>query len=364
MTSCSFTILTAVLLAPLAIYGADVAPAPDLAQTQLRHRTAHWKYPAPPPVLVNITSSEWYKKGTHGSVADPKLQAKREEMIRPVKQFWKQTSEMSDWYVADGDAKAAACAISWLRSWADGGGVLGKLISLQGDGTPGGKAAEHILGVFLVDVGFTWIKLQAAASPEDQAAINTWLRKIAARVRDCAHAIKPETRNNIYYGYGLGMMAAGVGTKDPSYIAEAAKVYDFALSAIRDDGTLPREMSREIKALTYHNRASWQLIMMAELARLQGLDWFGHQKSRLSLLVNRVVEGIKDPSFFNAKSGHKQSPVHHPCWLLYWQKQTTRPADVDAVLKTLALDDFSDPDYGGNVQVMVEKNFFEPKTRR
>lgn len=39
-------------------------------------------------------------------------------------------------------------------------------------------------------------------------------------------------------------------------------------------------MAREAKALTYHNRAAWTLVMMAELARSQGEDWYGRHKHR------------------------------------------------------------------------------------
>jgi len=168
---------------------------------------------------------------------------------------------------------------------------LGKLQTI-GDGR--GDAAVNNRMRFLGNVALAYLKLQPAATPPDQAAVNAWLRELATRVQAHGRGIAVKTRNNNYYKSGLAINAQ-------DFISEGRRIYDFALSQIRDDGTLPREMSRQIKALFYHNAAAIPLVMMAELARRQGHDWYGCQNHRLELLVERVLAGLRNPAFFRAQ---------------------------------------------------------------
>ena len=310
-------------------------------------------------------ASPMYEENTHGSIVSPALRKIRSKETHPVRDFRFTTSEMSDWYIADGDARAAQCGISWLRSWADQNALLGPIENLQRNGQAGGHSAQTQQTDFLAAVGLTWLKLQAAASGNAQAAINAWLGKIAARVQEYARTTKLTARNNIYYWSGLGVMAAGIARKDSAALAESAKVFDFALGQIQDDGTLPHELNREGRALIYHAKAAHLLVVMAELARSQGQDWYSHHNHRLTLLVERVVAGLKSPAYFKAKTGVAQEPLvtQKWGWLMYWQKQSQHPEEIAALLQAAPDQDYSFPEYGGNPAALVQKHFFDPKPR-
>ena len=124
-----------------------------------------------------------------------------------------------------------------------------------------------------------------------------------------------------------------------------------------------RAGSRRIKALIYHNAAAIPLVMMAELARWQGQDWYSHQSHRLGRPVTRLVEGFQNPAFFVAKSGYRQVeiPPKHIGWLLYWEKQSRNPTAVAAVLKSVG-GDCVDPQYAGDVALLFRRRFFAPRS--
>ena len=344
------------LLAQDAAAEQDTEPAASEKPRPEKAPTAR-EYPPPPPVVVDLTVTTLYLKGTGGSVVDPKKAKTRKEQLEPIRDFSESVSRMADWYIADGDAKAAQCGLAWLRAWADGGAILGKLKTVGDDG--GDAAANNELR-FLANVAFAYLKLQAAAAPKDQDAINSWLGKLAARVQQYERGVEVKKRNNNYYKSGAALMATGIAIKNSEYVAEGRKIYDFAVSQIEDDGTLPREMHRQIKALIYHNAAACPLVMMAELARSQGQDLYAAQNHRLDRLVNRVVEGLKDPAFFQVASGHKQLsvPPEHIGWLIYWEQKSKQPQAVAAVLKSVG-GPYDDPQYAGDAAKLVEKHFFE-----
>lgn len=371
---CDFACLSWALLVALSAF-ALVAPTPlkaeDRAHTtniavtataqMTRESPAPRTYPPPPPAGSDLTVSRLYLQGTGGSVVDPKKAKLRREELEPLRDFSETVSRMADEFISDGDAKAAQCGLAWLRAWADSQAVLGKLKTV---GSGQGDAAANNQLRFLGDVALAYLKLQPAASPQDQAIIHAWLRQLATRVQEHERGVEIKKRNNNYYKSGLALMATGIAITDQIFIAEGQSIYDFALSQIQDNGTLPREMSRQIKALIYHNAAAIPLVMMAELARRQGLDWYGRQDHRLELLVTRVVAGLKDPAFFQAKSGHKQLevPPQHLGWLIYWEKQSKDPESVAAVLKSIG-GQYNDPQYAGDAALLVKKHFFDPGPR-
>lgn len=366
MKSTPLFLTTLLMISLAALSAADTVIGKNAESSSSKSKKANTsaarEYPPPPPAVLDITVSTLYLKGTGGSVVNPKSAKKRRAQLEPIRDFSETVSQMSDWYVADGDEKAARCGLTWLRAWADSQAILGRLKTV-GEGH--GDAAANNQMRFLANVALAYLKLQPAATPQDQAAINRWLRQLAARVQEHERGIEVKTRNNNYYKSGAALMATGVAIKNQDYISEGGIIYDFALSQIKDDGTLPREMSRQIKALTYHNAAACPLVVMAELARSQGQDWYGRHNHRLELLVNRVVAGIKDPAFFQAKSGHKQVnvPPEHIGWLIYWEKQSKHPEVVAAVLKS-AGGHYDDPQYAGDAAVLVEKHFFDHLQQR
>ncbi|MCE9548702.1 MAG: alginate lyase family protein [Planctomycetia bacterium] len=353
-------ILVALLLmAPVALHGDDAAPTKDVAPASPSARA----YPPPPPAVVDITVPTLYLKGTGGSVVNPKSKKERQEQLEPVRDFSDTVSRMSNWYIAERDAKAAQCGLAWLHAWADHGALLGQLKTVRDkESGHGGNAAENSQMRFLADVALAYLKLQSSATPQDREAINIWLGKLAARVQTFDRGVEVKRRNNNYFKSGVALMATGIAIKNPEYIAEGKRTYDFAVAQIEDDGTLPREMSRQVKALVYHNAAACPLVVMAELARSQGQDWYAVRNHRLDRLVSRIVQGVKDPAFFEARSGHKQVsvPPEHLGWLIYWQQQCKQPQAVTALLKSVG-GSYDDPQYGGDAAMMVEKRFFDAK---
>jgi poly(beta-D-mannuronate) lyase len=94
-------------------------------------------------------------------------------------------------------------------------------------------------------------------------------------------------RNNHYYWEGLAVTATGAVTGDARSLAWGRKVFDHAMGQIEADGSLPLELARGRKALSYHLYAAAPLVMMASILDLDAAP--------LERLVAYSVAGVANP---------------------------------------------------------------------
>jgi poly(beta-D-mannuronate) lyase len=252
--------------------------------------------PIPAP-LRDITANGYYIDAQH-SIPDPALKAKDEAAVKPLEGFLAQVSAQADRTLAAQDQAAAACGLDWLSAWAQGSALLGQMSSSQ---------AEYERKWLLCGLGLAYLKMKDEASPAQRSAIEPWLESLADKVETFEDGQKHH--NNHYYWAALAAGAVGLACHQEAHWQWARRGYLEALQAIGPDGSLPLEMARGRKALAYHNFALAPLVLLAELGRQKGEDWYGLQGGALGRLAALTIKGIADPSVFQAMSGKEQAEL-------------------------------------------------------
>lgn len=255
---------------------------------------------APPPVR-DLSLQRFYEDSV-GSIIEPTRMEEHKAETAPLVEFLGYVTKEADkaYQQRSSPQATAACGLSWLRAWAEGGAYLGKMET---------KQAESQRKWDLAGASLAYLKLKPWATKEDRAAIEPWLIKLAdaARANFDDSTIK---RNNHWYWLGLGLAAVGIATNSDAHWQMAKGIMADAAHDVTADGTLPLEMAREGRALYYHAFATMPLVTLAELGAAKGEDWYALNDGALHRLVAKTIAGFADPAIFDQLAGvTQQRPV-------------------------------------------------------
>lgn len=250
--------------------------------------------PLDQPVIRDISAERFYTDAA-SSIVDPAIEAANRAALKPLDTVIGAIVTRSNRFLQKGRAEEAACALALLARQAEGGTMLGVVASRQA----GYERKWRTAGLAMV-----YLALKARAAPAERAAIEPWLARLADQVE--AMDTRPESWNNHHYWIGYVATAVGAATGDAARFARGRKAFDDGLAAIGPDGTLPRELARRGRALSYHNYALAPLVMAAEVAARQGEDWYARHDGALHRLAARVAAGLADPEGFAARVGVAQ----------------------------------------------------------
>lgn len=257
--------------------------------------------PAVPPPVTDITIERYYEDGA-GSVLEPTRLEAHKAQVAPLVEFVGFLTKQADraWSQRSSPQDTIACALSWLRGWAEGGAYLGRMSS---------KQAEAQRRWDLAGTALAFLKLRKWASAQDRALIEAWLVKWADAAR-AAFDDPGVKRNNHWYWLGLAQLAVAQAAGDEERWKSAKGIFQDALDSIAPDGTLALEMARQGRALHYHVFALEPLIVMAEIAAARGEDWYQLKDGALHRLVKATADGLADPAIFDKLAGvPQQRPV-------------------------------------------------------
>ncbi|HEX5125813.1 MAG TPA: alginate lyase family protein [Rhodocyclaceae bacterium] len=317
--------------------------------------TQTWAFkclPVPEPIR-DIKALGYYTDASN-SVIDEEQLKENAAMIKPLEEFNKRVADMSDAYIEKKDVEAATCAITWLSSWAHDDAMLGKMVRINN------AQADYYRQWVHGGLAIAYYKTQAVATTEQRAQIDSWLKEIAKR--NLAYWDNPKaTRNNHYYWTGVGIMATAVATGDADLLKTARSIYEKGIDDIKDDGSLPFEMARKRRAFHYHNFALDPLVLIAEMSRSIGQDWYAYKNKRIDLLAERVVAGYRDTSWFAQQAGISQEPVKvtgETGWVEFYRLRANHPEDFDSLHNA---GPFRDPRVGGNLTLMARVGVFDKK---
>lgn len=255
--------------------------------------------PPPPPAIKNLDLQRYYSDKA-GTVVDPELMDEHRDAVAPLSAFLRRVASDADKSIGRTSAKSAAeagaCAVSWIGAWAAQGAWLGTMAS---------KQAEYQRKWDLAGVALAYLKVRRFAKPAQRAVIEPWLMRFADAARaffdDPAHK-----RNNHWYWLGVGLTATALVTDSAAHWTAARGVMQDAATAIAADGTLPMELARQGRALQYHAFSLMPLVVMAELARSKGEDWYALSDGALHRLAATTMSGLADPARFDARAGTPQ----------------------------------------------------------
>src|SRR5579859_2553739 len=274
--------------------------------------------PPVPPAMRDIKAQGYYIDSKN-SIVDEDKRRQNLEMTKPLNDYLRRIAEWSDDRQQEGQG---ACAAAWLDGWAAGGALLGEMVHINND------QSDYMRQWELDGAAMVYLKVQAAAIPEQRAAIEPWLKEVARR--NLAYWDDPaKHRNNHYYWTGVGILATAAATGDKALLEQGRAIFTKGVSDIEDDGALPMEMARGAKALHYHNYALTPLVVMAELgSRATGEDWYGADGRRLDLLAERVLSGWRDGAWFADRTGVAQEKLsgHSDLgWVELYRKHASHP---------------------------------------
>ena len=232
--------------------------------------------------------------------------------------------------------------------------MLGTMIRINNE------QSEYVRKWTNASAAIAWNKVRGQASEPERGRIDAWLTAVSKATLSFWDNPKRK-RNNHYYWTGVGAMATAVATGNAELLNDARRIYDAGLAEIRDDGSLPMEMARGVRALHYHNFSAMPLAMMAEMARKTNQDWFSLRERRLDRLMSRVAAGMRDPAWFEKESGAAPQiipPMRDRAWMLIYRAHA-QGERFDELFGDADKAWFRD--LGGDLRLMLAKGVFDPR---
>ena len=265
----------------------------DIQTPRLREALAHLgscttaPMPAPPSPGVDIPSR--YRSGGHGALNPEE---------RVLSQPFYRVQDVAAWgasrYLATGDPKEAACVIQVLLPWAQSDALLE--YNAQDDMVVWFQSTWTVASLSLA---VSVVRAEPTLNREDRDRVIAWLQKAARKAVYASRGPHSDSaRNNHLFWRGLAATAAGVISQDDALFAEGLRTYATAITEIDAEGAFPEEMKRHELALHYQAFAIEPLVMIAELARRQGINLYALKKNGRGLqdAVGFLGRGMKDPS--------------------------------------------------------------------
>jgi len=193
------------------------------------------------------------------------------------------------------DAAARDHLVRLLDRWAKGRAMS----RIQGDAIRARYAIDRTL---LAAVVAWWLVREDAAVPADvRRRVDAWLD---ARVRESMEFRASLPRDSLVARNNHALLGASVAAAwgalagDAALLEHAAGVARAAVGSMRPDGSLPAETLRGARALWYQRQALSSLVVIAEIAAVQGAAdlWRPLSDGRdLHRAVRFLLEAVEDP---------------------------------------------------------------------
>ncbi len=270
--------------------------------------------PAPPTGRMMIPPH--YLNGNYGPVNPAEAQA-----AAPYRQLAEAVSAGASRYLASGDPAEAVCVANLLSEWA----AAKALLNYSYRESP---QAWYQVEWTLSAASLAWsVVANEPAIPAGQsAAIVRWMHDVMERkLAQNPHPGDRRRENNHAYWRALCETSVGILASDNKLYHRGLAQYARALGQMNPDGSFPLEMARHENALHYQSFALEPLVMIAELARRQGVDLYslkvhGHALAdAVNFLVSAsanpalVRQYASEPQTFSLFSGRKP-----PAWTEFW----------------------------------------------
>ncbi|MCA1951867.1 MAG: alginate lyase family protein [Hyphomicrobiales bacterium] len=300
--------------------------------------------PPPPPPVVDITSNTFYADSA-GSIPDPALVEKRKASVAPLERFRADVARYASRGLA-GNRDWSLCAGTWLRAWAEGGALLGRMSETQ---------AHFERHWSLAGFAMAYLIARPALPQADRAVIEAWLDRVAEAAATAQYAARRKQANNLYYWLGFALGAASSATGNARHWGLAAETYRTALTHVEPDGSLPRETRRAGMALHYHSFALQPLVMLAELAARRGADWYALEGGAIHRLAAFTLAAHGDSRPLAERAGAAQKPLTRGqlAWLPFYARRFPERAAGAAAI--LAEGDLWSSMIGGNMSLIARR---------
>jgi poly(beta-D-mannuronate) lyase len=293
--------------------------------------------PAPPPGVMIIPHH--YLTGSNGPINPEEAAA-----TAPYRRLDDVVTFGAGRYVADGDPAQAVCVANLLSKWAAARALLDYTFQES-------SQAWYQVEWTLSSISLAWsvVRNDPAISPAQRAQIEQWMHAVTEYMLS-QDPHPGERENNHAYWRALCATSVGILTSDNELYRRGLAQYARAIGQMNPDGSLPFEMARHENALHYQSFALAPLVMIAELARRQGVDLYSLRVNGHSIddAVDFLVRASSDPTLVKKYASEPQtfslfSAEKPPAWLEFWAAR--HPGKIWTELLTTPL---VDPNIGGD----------------
>lgn len=230
--------------------------------------------------------------------------ARYAELTGTVRELENGVNKLVARYLRDGQPASVDCALSWLGAWADADALLSEEYNHTGKSVRK-WALGSVAGAYL---RLKFSRSQPLVEHADEARrVEAWLGKLAERVVVDWDEQPLERRNNHQYWAAWSVMASAVILDRRDLFDWAVAQYRQGVGQVDEQGYLPRELSRQTRALAYHNYSMAPLLMIAAFAQANGLDLRAENADGLQRLAQRLESGLQDPKIFQERTGYPQT---------------------------------------------------------
>jgi poly(beta-D-mannuronate) lyase len=300
--------------------------------------------PQPPPDSQFIPGR--YKSGSHGA-----LNPREHILSLPYIQLQELATRGADRYLLTGDPREANCVLDALSVWA-------QAKALTAYDTKENRQLSYVAEWTVTSLSLTVsiFRNDPALDPVKRDQVIVWLRKAAHKVINSAEALgEGAGRNNHFYWRGLAAISTGIVSKDDDLYQTGLRTYATAMGQIDANGAFPLEMQRHELALHYQAFAIAPLVMIAELARRQGIDLYTLQENHHQLgdAVAFFIRALHNPSVIRQYTTEEQengmdSGSSSLAWIEYWNLHSPDPAWQPYLQKP-----FRDNNLGGSTTLLA-----------
>jgi poly(beta-D-mannuronate) lyase len=302
--------------------GSKLALPYDLP-TRSREEGSAFTCPAPKaaaPVDL-VFESVYDNSDPYRATPDANKQEAYAQETEESRAFENKLLEMSNGYLKTGSSKRAQCVLDWLYHWAKDDALLGDTNNM------GVIVRQWMLAS--LGSAYAQIRDDAFLNGKKKRIVEKWLKQSAnAVIADYPYdATQSRKLNNLLYWAAWSVTITGISLDDRDlYEWGIGRTRNALNNQMKDDGTLPLEMARGQRALHYHIFSAVPLIMLAEAGERNGDPLYKIRDGILHRFIYRVLEGMRDPRYFEAESGVPQNTVTnlHPGHLAWMEPYHSR----------------------------------------
>lgn len=164
-------------------------------------------------------------------------------------------------------------------------------------GPDSGPATVYFTTHTMVPVAVAYGEHRNLFSADEQATIETWMKRLVDRTRN-NERMRRWSVDNKGYLWASFAMAYGIIADDEAYVRQATRIYQGAIRAMRSDGSLPNDSSRGGSAVHYTNKAIASLVLTAEFAAGQGVDLYSFSSggNTIHSAIDFLVRATRQPA--------------------------------------------------------------------
>lgn len=147
----------------------------------------------------------------------------------------------------------------------------------------------------------------------DNLAVDNWMQRRVADYDNLPPRLTAAAAQNLVLNSVLAKLTVGIAVDKPqAALSQSEQVFKLYLDTARADGSFPAETRRGISALKYSNMAIGELVMLAELATIEGVNLYDYRSPKgvtLHQAIGFVAKAMLDESLIADYAKENYAPT-------------------------------------------------------